>query len=447
MIIKILIIDDEDLFREDLALLLSQEGYECRTASNGNEGLSIFENFSPDVIFCDIVMPGITGIETLDKIMSTNPESRVVMITAYGTLETAIEAFRKGASDYIMKPLVIEDVLRKIRHLMDYRQLVQEVTFLRRELSRNVYSVPMVGQSKPMKAVWDLIEKVGATRSTVLITGESGTGKELVARAIHEMSDSAGRPFIAINCAGISENLLESELFGHVEGSFTGATSDREGFFQIAADGTIFLDEIAEMPIQLQAKLLRVLEQKEFTRVGGGKPIPLKARIVTSTNRNLRDFVDDGGFRKDVFFRIAVFEIHLPPLLERRSDIPLLVQHFVKEFNNELKRKCLGVENEVLRKLLSYSWPGNIRELKNVIERAMIVAAGEFITLADLPDEIAGEPDSAKDSEELRSAVRSYEKEHIKRVVEASGGNKEEAAGRLGINLSTLYRKLSDLDV
>ncbi len=447
MTAKILIIDDEDLFREDLASILRDEGYECKTAADGEEGLSTAADFDPDMVFCDIVMPGKTGIEVLDEIMSTNPKKCVVMITAYGTLETAIEAFRKGASDYIMKPLLIEDVLRKITRLIDHERLLRELIFLRREVSRVTDNMAMVGRSDTMKNVLDLISKVSATRSTVLITGESGTGKELVARAIHQTGDSANNPFVAVNCAGIPEYLLESELFGHVKGSFTGAIANKEGFCRIAGDGTLFLDEIGEMAVSLQAKLLRVLEENEFVRVGETKSIPLTARVITSTNRNIRDFIDTGEFRKDLFFRIAVFEIHLPALRERRSDIPLLVEHFIRKFNNELKRSCLGVTNDVIRKFISYSWPGNIRELRNVIERAMIVMSEESIALSDLPPEIAGGSDPMEDSDELRSAVRVYEREHIKRVIEASGGNKEEAARRLGINSSTLYRKMADLDV
>jgi len=447
MTAKILIIDDEDLFREDLATIFREEGHECKTASDGEKGLSIVADFNPDIVFCDVVMPGKNGVEVLDEIMSIDPGKRVVMITAYGTLETAVEAFRKGASDYIMKPLLIEDVFQKINRLIDQERLRRELTFLRRELSCDINSLSMVGQSGAMKNILDLIEKVSTTRSTVLITGESGTGKELVARAIHQTSDSVDNPFVAVNCAGIPEHLLESELFGHAKGSFTGATSNKEGFCQIAGDGTLFLDEIGEMDMSLQAKLLRVLEQNEFVRVGETKLIPLTARVITSTNRNIRNFIDTGGFRKDLFFRIAVFEIRLPALRERRSDIPLLVEHFIKKFNSELKRSCLGVTNDVIRKFISYSWPGNVRELRNVIERAMIVMSEESISLSDLPREIAGGSDSMEDSDELRAAVRVYEREHIKSVIEASGGNKEEAARRLGINSSTLYRKMADLDV
>lgn len=443
---KVLIIDDEELFCKDFASLLRQEGYECKTALDGEEGLALAEEFSPDVIFCDIVLPARGGVELLDEITQVCPESCVMMITAYETLETAVEAFRKGAYDYIMKSsLVIEDVLQKIERFMEYKRLHQEVKFLRREMSLDVESLSMVGQSDAMKKVFNLIEKVAPTKSTVLISGESGTGKELVARAVHKMSDFCEQPFIAINCAGIQESLLESELFGHLKGAFTGAVKDKEGFFELAGEGTVFLDEIAEMPLALQSKLLRVLEQKEFFPVGGTKLIPLKARVIASTNKNLKELMKAGKFREDLFFRIAVFEIHLPPLRERRSDIPLLTEQFVRKFNKELKQKCLGVDNEAMRRLLSYSWPGNVRELKNVIERAMILSQEDYITVANLPSEITNSSQFLKYSDDLQDAIRVFEREHIRKVLQKSNGNKEETARRLGIDSSTLYRKISKL--
>ena len=327
---KILIIDDEDLFREDLASLLSVRGYECETASTGEEGSALATEYGPDVVLCDIVMPGKSGIEILGEIMSNSPETCVVMITAYGTLETAVQAFRRGAVDYINKPLLVEDVVQKIERIMNYRRLIQEVKFLRREVSPDVQSLPMVGKSRAMEDVFKLIARVAPTKSTVLISGESGTGKELVARAIHQASNRSEGPFVAINCAGVAEQLLESEFFGHVRGAFTGAVKKKIGFFELADGGTLFLDEISEVSLKLQSKLLRALEEREFIRVGETRPIPFTARIITSTNRNLQQQVEDGLFRKDLWFRIAVFEVHLPLLRERRSDIPLLVDHFVK---------------------------------------------------------------------------------------------------------------------
>ncbi|MCF6285680.1 MAG: sigma-54 dependent transcriptional regulator, partial [Candidatus Hydrogenedentes bacterium] len=349
MLARILIIDDENLFRENLADLLREEGHDCQTASSGSEGLACFGAFSPDVVLCDISMPDMDGIDVLEKIMQGSPESFVIMITAYGALDTAVEAFRKGASDYISKPLLLEDVLHKIAQLMKYKELAREVRFLRRQVSQDLEDFPLVGQSEAMHRLFLLIRSVGPTRSTVLITGESGTGKELVAKAIHGMNGEEGAPnlpFVAINCAGIPEELLESELFGHIRGAFTGAINDRVGHFELAGEGTIFLDEIGDMPLALQSKLLRVLEEKEFVPIGGAQTVPLKARIIAATNQDLRKLVKEKEFREDLFFRIAVFEVPLPPLRERWHDIPLLVEHFVKRLNTELKRKCLGVDHE-----------------------------------------------------------------------------------------------------
>jgi two-component system response regulator PilR (NtrC family) len=445
MTAKILIIDDENLFREDLAELLCRRGYDCKTAVDGKMGFEVAEEFVPDVILCDIVMPGQKGIELLSKILQICPESFVIMITAYGTIETAIEAFHKGASDYIMKPLILEDVLQKIERLLKYKRLSHEIRFLRQQLHREMEGPLLVGQSEQMQKVRELIRKVSTTTSTVLITGASGTGKELVARSIHSNSSAAEGPFIAINCAGIPEHLLESELFGHTKGAFTGADHDREGFFELAGKGTILLDEIAEMPLALQSKLLRVVEERKFIRVGGKNSIEVKARITASTNKNLERLVESEQFRQDLYFRLAVFEINVPSLKERRDDIAALCEHLIKKLNKELKRNCLGLDNDSIRMLLSYSWPGNIRELRNVIERAMILSTGEFITLAELPPQITNSVEFPEYCDDLRSALSAYEKEHIRRILQATGGNKEKSARRLGINPSTLYRKMADL--
>lgn len=447
MNVKVLIIDDEDVFREDLASLLRRKGFECKTAADGEEGLALAGEFEPDVVFCDIVMPGMDGIEVLDKLIPTSPQSSVVVITAYGNLETAVQAFRKGAFDYIMKPLVLEDVVQKINRIMENKRLVREVRQLRRELNQEADSLSMIGQSKAMTDLLELIDKVAPTKSTVLITGESGTGKELIARAIHNRSGSSHLPFVAINCAGIPDSLLESELFGHIKGSFTGAIKDKEGFFELAGEGTILLDEIGEMPINLQGKLLRVLEEREFFRVGSTERIPLKARLLASTNKDPDDAIKSGDLREDLFFRLSVFKMHLPPLRERLSDIPLLVENFVQKFNHELKKRITGTDNETMRCLMAYSWPGNIRELRNAMERAMILCDGECVLRENLSAEIIGTAASSGSTDKLRDAVNAYESEYIRRVITAAGNNKEEAARRLGINPSTLYRKMSELGI
>ena len=442
---RILVIDDEDLFREDIADLLRRHGHECETAGNGQEGLAALGRYDPEIVLCDLVMPDCDGLTILDKILEVSPGTSVIMITAFGGLETAVDAFRRGAIDYITKPLLIEDVLQKIRRIIDQKHLSREITFLRREVSVAAGEMPLVGPSEPMQAVRKLVEDVVSTRSTVMLTGESGTGKEVVARSIWAMSGSPQSPFVAINCAGISPHLLESELFGHVKGAFTDAISHKEGFFELAGDGIVFLDEIAEIPLELQSKLLRVLEEREFYHVGGTKPISFKARLIVSTNRDLRHRVDVGKFREDLYYRIAVFEIKLPALRDRRSDIPLLAEHFVKHFNREMKQRCPGVDDEVVRMLMAYSWPGNVRELRNVIEHAMIVSRGDRIGVAHLPPDIGGDLALSEHGEDLRQAVRAYEREHIRRTLAACDGNKERAARRLGIDPSTLYRKTREL--
>jgi len=444
---KILIIDDEELFREDLALVLQRKGYECQTAATAEEGLKRVAEFLPDVILSDIVMPGKSGIDILDEVRQLNPDGAVIIMTAFGTLETAIEAFRKGAIDYILKPIVIDDVLNKIQRIFDHKRLLQEIKYLRREITDDIEALPLVGQSEGMQQVINLIQKVAPKQSTVLITGESGTGKELVARAVHEYSDKKDRPFVAINCSGFQETLLESELFGHVKGAFTGAMKDKEGFFEIADEGTIFLDEISEMPLSLQSKLLRVLEQREFYRVGGTKVLPMQARIIAATNRNLKELIQSDVFREDLFYRIAVFEIDLPPLRKRSLDIPLLVEYFIRKFNKELKTKYLGAAPAAIQAMMAYDWPGNIRELRNLVERAMILCNGQYITPEGLPPQLAGETPAPLKTQSLKETVHAFENTFIRQVLMNCKWNKEEAARRLGINPSTLYRKMTNLGI
>ncbi len=449
MTTKVLLIDDEELFREDLAGLLRRRGMECRTAGSGEQGLALLEDWDPDIALCDIMMPGMNGIDALDSMMRMRPDLRVFMLTAYADLHTAITAFRKGACDYVLKPIVFEDIIGKIRRLAELKELTREVQVLRRQVSRGMESLSIIGQSEVMKVAMRHVEEVAATRSTVLITGESGTGKELAARAIHSLGETRNSPFVAINCAGIPEALLESELFGHVRGAFTGAVADRAGYFELAGNGTVLLDEIGEMPPMLQAKLLRVLEQREFMPVGGSKLRSLGARVIAATNKDLRKLSDTGQFRADLYFRIAVFELPMPPLRERRSDIPALVEHLVHKLNGELKRQCLGLTPDAMRCLLAYSWPGNVRELRNVVERAIILSHGGCITPGELPESMCGNLDTVATPapDDLRSAVRFFEREFLSRVIADCGGNKEEAARRMNINASTLYRKMADLDI
>ncbi len=444
---KILIIDDEDLFREDLGMLLSQQGYECRTAATAEEGLAEFQRFMPDIVLSDIVLPDRNGVDILDDMRRMNPSSVIIMMTAFGTLETAVEAFRKGAVDYILKPLVIEDLLHKIKHIEEFQNLQWEIQHLRRELFQYSETLPLVGKSPAMQRVFEMIQKVAPTASTVLITGESGTGKEVVAQAIHQSSQRKDKPFLALNCSGFQETLLESELFGHEQGAFTGAMRTKEGFFEAVGEGTLLLDEISEMPLALQSKLLRVLEAREFFRVGGTKPITVNARIIAATNKDLKSMVAEGSFREDLYYRIAVFEIHLPPLRDRISDIPLLAEYFVRKFNRELKKNYAGISPAAMQLIMAYDWPGNIREMRNVIERAMILGSGPYIEPADLPSQFLGHSLPIPPQANLKEAMKIYERNHIYKILKDNNWNKEKTARALGIDPSTLYRKMTQLGI
>ncbi|MCH8325269.1 MAG: sigma-54-dependent Fis family transcriptional regulator, partial [Bacteroidetes bacterium] len=408
-----MLIDDEELFREDFALLLRNEGYECFTAPSAEKGLEIVKKEFPNIIFSDIVMPGKSGIDILEDLNRNNPDGSVIIMTSFGTLETAIKAFRFGAIDYILKPIEFEEVLIKIERIIQHKELLSELKFLRKEVIENAEEFSFVGESEPIKKIKKLIQRVAPTNSTVLISGESGTGKEVVAQAIHKVSNNSEKPFIAINCPSLQENLLESELFGHVKGAFTGAINDKIGFMEAAGKGTIFLDEISEIPISLQGKLLRVLEEKEFYRVGGTKKYTLKARIIAATNKNLKDSIKIGKFREDLFYRIAVFEIEMPSLRQRSEDIPLLIDFFLKKFNNEMKKKYIGVSSEAMKAMLNYDWPGNIRELRNVIERAMILCENKTININGLPSNIIGISQNLIESKSLKASLNSYERANI----------------------------------
>ena len=447
MSVVVMIVDDEDLLREDLALLLRREGYECLTASSAEAALEQIPHCRPDIVVTDIVMPGMSGVELIGKVLEVCPDTAVIVMTAFGTLDTSIDAFRRGAVDYVLKPLVTGDIVGKIGRIAAQKRLTNEVAYLRRRVAESMGSLTFVGQSDAMREVETLVDKVAPTKSTVLITGESGTGKELVAGAIHERSVGGKHPFIAVNCSGLQENLLESELFGHVRGAFTGAIKDKIGLFEAAGYGTIFLDEISDMPPGLQSKLLRVLEQREFMRVGGTRVMPVRARIVAASNQDLNAAIQVGEFRADLYYRIAVFEVPLPALRDHPADIPALAEHFVSKFNHEMKRNVRGVDRDVLEALMAYRWPGNIRELRNVIERAMILCSGEQITRECLPISIAESISPGPPKRGLKEAVQAYESALLRRALEEAGWNKEKTARSLQINPSTLYRKMADLGI
>jgi len=447
---SILIVDDEEIIRESLSFILTKEGYRVREAANGRIALEILREDSVDLVLTDLEMPEMKGIELLEQVTRFSPETLVVIITAYGSIDTAIAALRKGAVDYILKPVEFDELLVKVQRLLSSRRLNVENKLLRGEINRQYDFENIVGQSAAMQRVFETIKKVAATDGTVLIDGKSGTGKELVARALHFNSKRAGKPFIAVNCGAIVENLFESELFGHKRGSFTGATMDKEGFFKAADGGTLFLDEVSEIPFQLQVKLLRAIELKEITPVGTALPISVDVRIVASTNKNLAKEVEAGRYREDLFYRLNIIEVNLPSLTERAEDIPLLVQHFVSKHAQEMNKPVKGVDNEVMKSLLAHSWKGEIRELENIIERAVIFAEGNLITKQDLPSFFEQRQDAVYAFDARRSmkdAVDEFERQYISHVLRANQFNKEATAKALKISLSSLYRKIEELDI
>ena len=447
---SILIVDDEEIIRESLSFILTKEGYRVREAANGSAALDIVKSESVDLVLTDLEMPEMKGIELLENVARFSPDTLVVIITAYGSIDTAIAALRQGAVDYILKPVEFDELLVKVRRILASRQLKLENKLLRGELNRQYDFSQIVGQSGAMQRVFEVIRKVAATDGTVLVTGKSGTGKELVARAIHFNSRRSGRPFIPVNCGAIVENLFESELFGHKRGSFTGATMDKEGFFRAADGGTLFLDEVSEIPLHLQVKLLRAIELKEITPVGTSVPISVDVRIIASTNKNLVKEVESGRYREDLYYRLNIVEIGLPSLAERPDDIPLLVQHFVAKYTREMNKDVHAVDNEVMKRLLAHSWKGEIRELENIIERAVIFAEGPIITRKDLPGLFDMRQDAVYSfdaNRSLKEAVDEFERQFISHVLRTSQYNKESAAKALKISLSSLYRKIEELKI
>jgi DNA-binding NtrC family response regulator len=446
---KILVVDDEEIIRESLSFILKKEGYIVEEAENGKAAYDKIIKDSYDLVITDIEMPGMKGIDLLAEIKKINIQTTVVIITAYGSLDTAISALRFGASDYILKPVEFDELIIKIRRLFEIRNLIIENSLLRKEIQRHYDFENIVGKSHPIRRIYDMIETVAETDSTVLITGKSGTGKELVARSLHFKSKRKGKTFIAVNCGAISENLIESELFGHKKGAFTGAISDKEGLIKAADGGTLFLDEISELSPQLQVKLLRVLQEREITPVGTTLTIPVNVRFIASTNRDLKEEIASGRFREDLFYRLNVIEIHLPSLKEREEDIPLLADHFLNKYRIEMNKNIKGIDNEAIRALLNNDWRGEVRELENIIERAVIFCKEEYIGIKDLPPNFRPSSDYSEYSKSgsLEESVRKFEKDFILKALENNEFNKEKTAELLQVGLSTLYRKLKELDI
>jgi DNA-binding NtrC family response regulator len=445
---RILIADDETSIREGLVDVLTDEGYQVTGAANGQDAIRAIQQSNYDVVVTDLRMPGVDGLEVLRRVRELSPQTLVLLITAYASVETAVEALRNGAHDYFLKPLIVEDVLSKIHRLIEYRRLAWETQMLRREIDSRHPLDQMVVRSPAMREIMAVVRKVGPTNSTVLITGESGVGKEVIARALHGFSGRCDKLFLPVNCGAIPETLLESELFGHAKGAFTGAVAAHDGLFQRARGGSIFLDEIGDLPLNVQVKLLRAIESREIIALGTNTPMTINVRIIAASNRNLQQAVIEGKFREDLFYRLNVVGIEIPPLRQRREAIPALVEYLIRRHNAELKKSYKGVDNVTMRILIAHSWPGNIRELDNVIERAMILGNGEWITSADLPRAVQQDSETLPNvADNLKEAIHAYEKIHIENVLRRVSGDKRKAAELLGVGLSSLYRKIDDLSI
>jgi two-component system response regulator AtoC len=443
----ILIAEDEDLMRAILTRLLEEAGYRTASVSNAEEALERFASEDVALTLTDIRMAGLDGLALLDRLKDIDPEALVIVMTAYSSVDSAVAALRKGAYDYITKPFVNEDLLQSVRNALRQRELFRENRQLRRELDRRYSFSEIIGTSEALQSVFRLVEKVAATNTNILIEGESGTGKELIARAIHHNSPRADRPFVPLNCGALPETLLESELFGHTKGAFTGAVTAKPGLFRSAEGGTVLLDEVGEISSAMQVRLLRALQEHEVTPLGSSVAVPFDARIICATNRDLEKEVAEGRFREDLFYRLNVIEIHLPPLRERREDIPLLVRTFITRTAREQQREEKGVEQAAMSALINYRWPGNVRELQNAVERAFTLS-GDQIDLDSLSPRVrdAASPTPMRDPDGLRPTLEEIERRHIFETLAAVNQDKARAANILGIDLSTLYRKLKRYD-
>jgi DNA-binding NtrC family response regulator len=446
----ILIAEDQELARKNIHRFLQQQGYKVEEAADGLAAIEAVNTADFDLVLTDLMMPGADGLAVLKHVREVSPNTLVVVTTAYASVDSAVEALRLGAQDYILKPIIFEDLLSKVHHMMDYKNLAWEIQMLRRELNRSLDLSEFVGRSQSMRDIFALIEKVATSDSTVLITGESGVGKEVVAGTIHAQSSRKDKVFLPVNCSAIPDTLLESQLFGHVKGAFTGAINSQEGLFQRARGGTIFLDEIGDLSPILQPKLLRVIEAKEILPVGSAQTIKVDVRIITATNSDLKIACEQGKFREDLYYRLNVINIRIPPLRERREDIAPLVEYLIRRHNVDMKKAYKGADNAAIRLLMSLPWRGNIRELDNVLERAMILGNGEWITVDDLPhveNHVEKNQNLYSGPHDLKGALKAYEKMHIENVLKETEGNRGEAAKLLGLSRSSLYRKLDSLGI
>ncbi|KPJ69951.1 hypothetical protein AMJ44_01310 [candidate division WOR-1 bacterium DG_54_3] len=440
---NVLIVDDEKIIQDSCSQILKKEGYRVKVATDGKEGLSTFKEELFHVVILDLKLPGMDGMEVLARIKEESPETPVIIITGYASIESAVEAIKQGAFEYLTKPFTPEELRVSIKKAIESRKIFFEGIYLREELEKQIEFDMVVGKSEVMKNVMDIVRRVSPTESTILITGESGTGKELIAREIHNHSLRRNAPFVVIDCGALVETLFESELFGHVKGSFTGAHVTKHGRFEVANGGTIFLDEISNISLSIQAKLLRVIQEREVTRIGSSKPIRVDVRILAATNENLADCVKEGKFREDLFYRLSVVPVHLPPLRERKEDIPLLIKHFLCKYNRRARKQIVSISRDVLKALTQYDWPGNIRELENTIERAVVLSKSNEIELDALI--YHGISSGSSLLNRVKGKYRSLEeveREYIKTVLNAHHGNRSQTAKVLGIDRKTLLTKI-----
>jgi two-component system, NtrC family, response regulator HydG len=451
--IQALVVDNDIAHAEAMADSLRSIGFECKVAGGGREAISLLEHTSFEIVVTDLKMPDVGGLEVLAKAKELQPDAEVVLVTGHGTIESAVEAMQRGAFNYLLKPLDLKQLRAVVENAARSQYLRRANAELHRRLDERFGFEGVVGNSPQMHDIITRLQRIAPTDATVLIQGETGTGKELVAKAIHQNSPRKKRPFVPLNCAALSEHILESELFGHVRGSFTDASSDRQGKFEYADGGTLFLDEVGDMPIPTQIKLLRVLESGEITRVGSNEPIKVNVRIVSATNRDLEKAIAAGTFREDLYHRLKVVTIRLPRLVDRREDIPLLIDYFMKEHARRHQKTIRGISTGARRRLLAYDWPGNVRQLRNVIESMVVVDIDEVLDVDDLPEELSPSGVSDEDSvaigqdglhELVGKSINDLESMFIAETLKATGGNREEAAAMLGIGERTLYRKIKE---
>ena len=443
--VQILVIDDDKAMRDACLQILTRQGYQVELAAGARQGLTLLERSSFDAILLDLVMPDMDGLEALKKIKALDPEVEVIIITGYGTIQSAVETVKAGAFHFLSKPFVPDDLRNLVNRALEKRRLDLENLYLRQELKAKEEKSVLVYESEAMVRIMDMVARVAPTDSTVLITGESGTGKGLVARKIYQSSPRSRRPFVTVDCGTLVETLFESELFGHVKGSFTGADANKIGKFELAQNGTLFFDEISNISLEVQAKLLRAVEERKISKVGSHRVITVDVRILAATNKDLAKAIKDGTFREDLFYRLNVVLIRMPPLRERKSDIPLLVRHFLEKYNARLRKNILEVTPEALDLLVAHDWPGNVRELENTVERLVVLSTGPYIELPDLA--FAGTILSSAAQASDGNSLKDLERDHILLTLQRCDGHKSETARALGIDRKTLREKLKRYNI